>query len=75
MLKHGTGSCPHGRVLAGEIKAAVIDQLRLVSCKPERPAPRPTEWVRQMRARLCRNSIRCGRTLPRRAGAHSGAVG
>ena len=30
MLKHGAGSCPVGRVPAGEIETAVIDQLRTV---------------------------------------------
>jgi site-specific DNA recombinase len=30
VLKHGAGSCPVGRVPAGEIEAAVIDQLRAV---------------------------------------------
>lgn len=35
MLKHGAGSCPVGRVPAGEIEAAVIDQLRTVFRQPE----------------------------------------
>ena len=35
MLKHGAGSCPIGRVPAGEIEAAVIDQLRAVFRQPE----------------------------------------
>ncbi len=35
VLKHGAGSCPVGRVPAGEIEAAVIDQLRLVFRQPE----------------------------------------
>lgn len=35
MLKHGAGSCPVGRVPAGEIEAAVIDQLRAVFRQPE----------------------------------------
>lgn len=35
MLKHGAGSCPVGRVPAGEIEAAVIDQLRNVFRQPE----------------------------------------
>ena len=35
VLKHGTGSCPVGRVPAGEIEAAVIDQLRAVFRQPE----------------------------------------
>ena len=35
VLKHGTGSCPVGRVSAGEIEAAVIDQLRAVFRQPE----------------------------------------
>ena len=35
VLKHGSGSCPVGRVPAGEIEAAVIDQLRVVFCQPE----------------------------------------
>lgn len=30
VLKHGAGSCPVGRVPAGEIEAAIIDQLRAV---------------------------------------------
>ena len=30
VLKHGAGSCPIGRVPAGEVEAAVIDQLRAV---------------------------------------------
>jgi hypothetical protein len=35
VLKHGAGSCPIGRVPAGEIEAAVIDQLRAVFRQPE----------------------------------------
>jgi len=35
VLKHGAGSCPVGRVPAGEIEAAVIDQLRTVFRQPE----------------------------------------
>ena len=35
ILKHGAGSCPIGRVPAGEIEAAVIDQLRAVFRQPE----------------------------------------
>jgi hypothetical protein len=35
VLKHGAGSCPIGRVPAGEIEAAVIDQLRAVLRQPE----------------------------------------
>ena len=35
ILKHGAGSCPVGRVPAGEIEAAVIDQLRAVFRQPE----------------------------------------
>ena len=35
VLKHGAGSCPLGRVPAGEIEAAVIDQLRAVFRQPE----------------------------------------
>ncbi|WP_281019572.1 hypothetical protein [Minwuia sp. IMCC3077] len=35
VLKHGAGSCPVGRVPAGEIKTAVIDQLRAVFRQPE----------------------------------------
>ena len=35
MLKHGAGACPVGRVPAGEIEAAVIDQLRAVFRQPE----------------------------------------
>ena len=35
VLKHGAGSCPIGRVPAGEIEAAVIDQLRDVFRQPE----------------------------------------
>ena len=35
MLKHGAGACPIGRVPAGEIEAAVIDQLRAVFRQPE----------------------------------------
>ena len=35
MLKHGAGSCPVGRVPAGEIEAAVVDQLRAVCRQPE----------------------------------------
>lgn len=35
MLKHGAGSCPIGRVPAGEIEAAVINQLRAVFRQPE----------------------------------------
>lgn len=35
VLKHGAGSCPIGRVSAGEIEAAIIDQLRAVFRQPE----------------------------------------
>ena len=35
VLKHGAGSCSIGRVPAGEIEAAVIDQLRAVFRQPE----------------------------------------
>ena len=35
VLKHGAGSCPIGRVPAGEIETAVIDQLRAVFRQPE----------------------------------------
>ncbi len=35
VLKHGAGSCPVGRVPAGEIETAVIDQLRTVFRQPE----------------------------------------
>lgn len=35
VLKHGAGSCPVGRVPAGEIETAVIDQLRIVFRQPE----------------------------------------
>jgi len=35
VLKHGAGVCPIGRVPAGEIEAAVIDQLRAVFRQPE----------------------------------------
>ncbi len=35
VLKRGAGSCPVGRVPAGEIEAAVIDQLREVFRQPE----------------------------------------
>ena len=35
VLKHGAGSCPVGRVPAGEIEAAVIDQIRIVFRQPE----------------------------------------
>lgn len=35
MLKHGAGSCPIGRVPAGEIEAAVVDQIRAVFRQPE----------------------------------------
>ncbi|MFN7176241.1 MAG: zinc ribbon domain-containing protein, partial [Thermaurantiacus sp.] len=35
VLKHGAGSCPVARVPAGEIEAAVIDQLRTVFRRPE----------------------------------------
>jgi hypothetical protein len=35
VLKHGAGSCPIGRVPAGEIEAAVIEQLRAVFRQPE----------------------------------------
>ena len=35
VLKHGAGSCPIGRVPAGEIEAAVIEQLRTVVRQPE----------------------------------------
>jgi len=35
VLKHGAGSCPIGRVPAGEIETAVINQLRAVFRQPE----------------------------------------
>jgi hypothetical protein len=35
VLKHGAGACLVGRVSAGEIEAAVIDQLRAVFRQPE----------------------------------------
>ena len=35
ILKHGAGSCPIGRVPAGEIETAVIDQVRAVFRQPE----------------------------------------
>jgi len=35
VLKHGAGSCPIGRIPAGEIEAAVIAQLRAVFRQPE----------------------------------------
>lgn len=35
VLKHGAGSCPVGRVPAGEIEAAVTNQLRAVFRQPE----------------------------------------
>ena len=35
VLNHGAGACPVGRVPAGEIEAAVIDQLRAVFRQPE----------------------------------------
>ena len=35
ILRHGAGACPVGRVPAGEIEAAVIDQLRAVFRQPE----------------------------------------
>ena len=35
VLKHGAGSCPVGRVPAGEIEAAVVNQLRAVFRQPE----------------------------------------
>lgn len=35
VLKHGAGTCPVSRVPAGEIEAAVIDQLRAVFRQPE----------------------------------------
>ena len=35
VLKHGAGSCPVGRVPAGEIEAAVVDQLRAIFRQPE----------------------------------------
>ncbi|WP_116653543.1 recombinase family protein [Pelagibacterium sediminicola] len=35
VLRHGAGSCPVGRVPAGEIEAAVIGQLRAVFRQPE----------------------------------------
>lgn len=35
ILKHGAGSCPIGRVPAGEIETAVIEQVRAVFRQPE----------------------------------------
>jgi len=35
VLKHGAGSCPVSRVPAGEIEAAVIEQIRMVLRQPE----------------------------------------
>lgn len=35
ILKNGAGSCPTGRVPAGEIETAMIDQTRVVFSQPE----------------------------------------
>ncbi|MCT8329359.1 recombinase family protein [Albidovulum sediminis] len=35
VLKHGAGSCPVGRLPAGDVEAAVIDKLRAVFRQPE----------------------------------------
>lgn len=35
VLKHGAGTCPVGRVPAGEIEAAIIEQLRAMFRQPE----------------------------------------
>ena len=44
VLKHGAGSCPVGRVPAGEIEGAVIDQLRAVFRQPEMESALATNW-------------------------------
>ena len=57
VLKHGAGSCPIGRVPAGEIEAAVIDQLRAVFRQPEivagtwRAAQAQSDGISEMHAR------------------------
>jgi site-specific DNA recombinase len=35
VLKHGAGTCPVGRVPAGDIERAVVDQLRIIFRQPE----------------------------------------
>ena len=35
VLKHGAGTCPVGRVPAGDIERAVVDQLRVIFRQPE----------------------------------------
>jgi site-specific DNA recombinase len=83
VLKHGAGSCPVGRVPAGEIEAAVIDQLRAVFRQPEivvgtwKAARAQDE--RHHRGRRTRGASAArpalGRTVPCRTGAHRGAAG
>jgi site-specific DNA recombinase len=67
VLKHGAGSCPVGRVPAGEIEAAVIDQLRAVFRQPEIVAgtwkaarAQDGEIAEADAARPCSSSTRCG---------------
>ena len=67
VLKHGAGSCPIGRVPAGEIEAAVIDQLRAVFRQPEIVAgtwkaarAHSGDIVRPMPVTLSSRSIRSG---------------
>ena len=57
VLRHGAGSCPVGRVAAGDIEAAVINQLRAVFRQPEivagtwRAAQAHTDGIREEEAR------------------------
>ena len=67
VLKHGAGACPVGRVPAGEIEAAVIDQMRAVFRQPEMLAATGSaaqldrgSTQTKMSARRCSSSIRCG---------------
>ena len=83
VLKHGAASCPIGRVPAGEIEAAVIDQLRAVFRQPEIvvgtcKARAGAGWGDHRGRRACgaaaaRSTV--GRTVPDRARAHRGAAG
>jgi site-specific DNA recombinase len=57
ILRHGAGTCPVGRVAAGDIEAAVINQLRAVFRQPEivagtwKAAQAHTDGIREEEAR------------------------
>ncbi len=83
VLKHGAGSCPVGRVPAGEIEAAVIDQLRAVFRQPEivagtgKAARAHADDITEADARAALQQIDplWDELFPAGAGAHRGADG